>query len=197
MAAPKGNKFAKGNKGGGAPTAYRPHYATQATKACQAGFTDRELGILFGVSEATINNWKLMHEDFARALKAAKEPANDRVERSLYQLAIGYEYDSEKVFCNQDGQVTRVPIRVHVQPSATACIFWLKNRRKDLWRERPEVEQTLGFDPNQSIEELRDELLQDMADAGLVKLLPAPQPPEPAAVPPAGVANRKPDKAKH
>jgi hypothetical protein len=28
--------------------------------------------------------------------------------------------------------------------------------------------------PNQTIEELRDELLQDMADAGLVKLLPAP-----------------------
>jgi hypothetical protein len=35
---------------------------------------------------------------------------------------------------------------------------------------------------------LRDELLQDMADAGLVNLLPAPQL-EPA--PPAGVANRK------
>jgi hypothetical protein len=54
MAAPKGNKFAKGNKGGGGPTAYKPHYATQAIKACQAGFTDRELGVLFGVSEATI-----------------------------------------------------------------------------------------------------------------------------------------------
>jgi len=95
----------------------------------------------------------------------------------------------------------RIPIRVHVQPSATACIFWLKNRRKDLWRERPEVEQPLGFDPNQSIEELRDELLRDMAEAGLVKLLPAPKPPEPASVPasvpPAGVANRKPEKAKH
>jgi hypothetical protein len=39
---------------------------------------------------------------------------------------------------------------------------------------------------DQSIAELRDELLQDMVEAGLVTLLPAP---EPAA--PAGVANRK------
>jgi uncharacterized protein YjcR len=98
MAAPIGNKFAKGNKGGGAPTAYRPHYATQAIKACQAGFTDRELGVLFGVSEATINNWKLKHEDFARALKAAKAPADDRVERSLYARANGYEHDAVSFF---------------------------------------------------------------------------------------------------
>jgi hypothetical protein len=59
----------------------------------------------------------------------------------------------------------------------------------------------LAFDPNESIEDIRDELLRDMAEAGLVKLLPAPKPPEPASVPPsvppAGVANRKPDKAKH
>jgi hypothetical protein len=44
---------------------------------------------------------------------------------------------------------------------------------------------------DQSIAELRDELLQDMVEAGLVTLLPGPPAPEPAA--PAGVANRKPD----
>jgi hypothetical protein len=197
MAAPKGNKLAKGNKGGGRRTVYKPSYAAQAAKACQAGFTDRELSALFGVSEVTINNWKLAHHEFALALKAAKEPADERVTRSLYQRANGYTYDSEKVFCNAAGEVTKVPIKVHVPPDTGACIFWLKNRRKDLWRERPEVEQTLAFDPNESIEDIRDELLRDMAEAGLVKLLPAPKPPEPAAVPPAGVANRKPDKAKH
>jgi len=55
----------------------------------------------------------------------------------------------------------------------------------------------LAFDPNESIEDIRDELLRDMAEAGLVKLLPAPKPPEPPPVPPTGVANQKPDKAKH
>jgi hypothetical protein len=152
MAAPKGNKLAKGNKGGGRRTVYKPSYAAQAAKACQAGFTDRELSALFGVSEVTINNWKLAHHEFALALKAAKEPADERVTRSLYQRANGYTYDSEKVFCNAAGEVTKVPIKVHVPPDTGACIFWLKNRRKDIWRERPETEQTLAFDPNESIE---------------------------------------------
>jgi hypothetical protein len=30
----------------------------------------------------------------------------------------------------------RVPCVEHVPPDTTACIFWLKNRRKDLWRDR-------------------------------------------------------------
>jgi hypothetical protein len=142
------------------------------------------LGYIF-VSEATIDNWKLKHEDFARALKAAKAPADDRVERSLYARANGYEYDSEKIFCNKDGQVTRVPVRKHVPPDTTSCIFWLKNRRPDLWRDRHEIDHKVPPRSDQSIEELRDELLQDMVEAGLVTLLPAPEPA------PAGVANRK------
>jgi hypothetical protein len=36
------------------------------------------------------------------------------VTRPLYQLATGYEYDSVKVFCNADGNVIEVPIKVHV-----------------------------------------------------------------------------------
>jgi hypothetical protein len=63
-------------------------------------------------------------------------------------------------------------LKKHLAPDTTACIFWLKNRRKDLWRERPEADQTLPYDPNESLEDIRDELLQDMAAAGLVRLLP-------------------------
>jgi hypothetical protein len=88
-------------------------------------------------------------------------------------------------------------LKKHLAPDTTACIFWLKNRRKDLWRERPEADQTPAFDPNESLEDIRDEFLQDMAAAGLIRLLP----PAPADAvpedPPAGVTNRNLDKAKH
>jgi hypothetical protein len=88
--------------------------------------------------------------------------------------------------------VTRVPVRKHVPPDTAACIFWLKNRRPALWRDRHEIDHKVPPRSDQSIEELRDELLQDMVEAGLVTLLPAPA--EPA---PAGVANRKVDGTKH
>jgi hypothetical protein len=48
---------------------------------------------------------------------------------------VGYSYDTEKIFV-YEGEPVRVPYVEHVPPDTTACIFWLKNRRKDLWRDR-------------------------------------------------------------
>jgi hypothetical protein len=101
---------------------------------------------------------------------------NPRVVRSLYARATGYECDAVKIFCNKDGVVTKVKYREHLAPDTTACIFWFKNRRKDLWRDRHDAEQPIIDNPNQTIRELRDELLHDMADAGLVRLLPPAKP---------------------
>jgi hypothetical protein len=60
-----------------------------------------------------------------------------------------------------------------------------------------EFTEPLAYDPNESLEDIRDELLQFMAAAGLVRLLPPVPADAPLEEPPAGVANRKPDKAKH
>jgi hypothetical protein len=48
---------------------------------------------------------------------------DDRVERALYQRAIGWG---------------------NLPPDVTACIYWLKNRRKDRWRDVQQVEASLG-----------------------------------------------------
>jgi transcriptional regulator with XRE-family HTH domain len=137
MAAPKGNKYAAGNKGGGAPRKYDPKFAKMATKACQAGFTDREVAELLGVSEVTINQWKLQHQDFALAMRVGKAPADDRVESSLYHRAVGYTYDSVKIFLDRDTKKPiYAPYREHVPPDVAACLRWLMVRRPDEWRER-------------------------------------------------------------
>ena len=126
---------------GGRPTDYRPEYAEQAAKLCSLGATDIEIADFFGVSESTVNRWKITHPEFCVSIKAAKEAANDRVERSLYSKATGYEFQSEKIFCDpKTGDVTRVPIREIVPPSDTAIIFWLKNRKRDEWRDKVETE---------------------------------------------------------
>jgi hypothetical protein len=138
MPAPKGNQYAKGNKGGlGNPGKFKPAFVEQAKKACEAGFTDMELADLFGVSEHTINSWKLAHKEFGSALKAGKSAADERVERSLYHKATGYTFEAEKVFQFQ-GTIVRAKTREHVPPSETAMIFWLKNRRPEQWRDKSE-----------------------------------------------------------
>lgn len=37
-----------------------------------------------------------------------------------------------------DGVIITTPTTRHYPPDTTACIFWLKNRRPDLWRDKPD-----------------------------------------------------------
>lgn len=113
---------------------YEPRFAAMAETACKAGLTDIEIADLFSVSVRTINNWKIEHVEFAAALKAGKAEADERVERSLFAKATGYTFDSVKIFQDKGSPVI-VPYREHVPPDTTAAIFWLKNRRPDLWRD--------------------------------------------------------------
>ena len=125
----------------GAPTAYRVEFAKQAEKLCTLGATDVDLADFFGVSDRTRYRWAAKHEDFCQALKAGKQTADLRVERALYHRAVGYSFDSEKVFQFQ-GTIVRAPMREHVPPDTTAGIFWLKNRRKEDWRDKIDHEHT-------------------------------------------------------
>lgn len=98
----------------GRPTEFKPQYIEQVTEFAAAGLTDAEIAEELGVNASTIWRWKGRFPEFCNALKCAKDVADERVIRSLYQKALA-------------GDVT-------------ACIFWLKNRRKEEWRDRHEHE---------------------------------------------------------
>jgi hypothetical protein len=120
---------------GGRPSSFKPEYVEQARKLTQLGATDREVAEFFDVAESTVSLWKNTHPEFSEALKLGKEASDNRVEKSLYRRAVGYSYDAEKIF-TYEGEPVRVPYVEHVPPDTTACIFWLKNRRRDEWRDR-------------------------------------------------------------
>ena len=42
------------------------------------------------------------------------------------------------------GNVTKVPYVEHVPPDVTACIFWLKNRDPEHWRDSQQMEHVVG-----------------------------------------------------
>ncbi len=120
----------------GRPLSYDPAYADQARKICQIGATDQEIADFFEVDVRTIYRWKHDHDEFCQALKAGKDVADERVERSLYQKAIGYEQEEVKIF--MPGGATDpvyAPFRAKIAPDTTAAIFWLKNRRSSEWRD--------------------------------------------------------------
>lgn len=120
----------------GRPSKYDPAFATQAQKLCLLGATDQEIADFFEVNVATIYRWKHDHDEFCEALKSGKDVADSRVERSLYQRAVGYEQDEVKIFMPSGAdEPVYAPFRAKIAPDVTAAIFWLKNRRSDEWRD--------------------------------------------------------------
>lgn len=134
----------------GRPTKYKPEYDEQAAKLCALGATDQEIADFFDVDVRTIHRWKNEHESFCHSIRVSKEAADARVERSLFQRAIGYEQEEVKIFmpAGADAPVY-APFRAKVTPDTTAAIFWLKNRKPAEWRDR--VQQEISGPDGQSL----------------------------------------------
>lgn len=121
------------------PSKFQEEFIPQAEKLCKLGATDMEVADFFEVDVRTLYRWKAENEAFCQALKAGKEVADERVERSLYARANGYEHNEVDIRV-VGGEIVQTPIRKYYPPDTTACIFWLKNRRAAEWRDKVEQE---------------------------------------------------------
>lgn len=126
---------------GGAPTKYKEEYNDQVYKLCLLGSTDKDIAEFFEVTETTINNWKIEFPLFFESIKKGKQVADANVADRLYQRALGFEHDSEEIKI-VEGSIERIPVRKVYPPDPTSAIFWLKNRKSALWRDKQEIEQT-------------------------------------------------------
>nr|DAR43520.1 MAG TPA: terminase small subunit [Caudoviricetes sp.] len=94
-----------------------------------------------GINPATLYDWKNKHPEISEALKKGKEIVDIQVENALLKRALGYEYMEERVEISEKDGRKVIQTTKTVPPDTTAQIFWLKNRRPDKWRDKPE-EQT-------------------------------------------------------
>lgn len=131
----------------GRPTKYKEEYCDEVFKLCVLGVTDKQIADFFNVDEATINRWKKSHPDFCESLKNGKERADAQVAESLRKRALGY--DLEETRLDKDGE--EVTVSKHYPADVTACIFWLKNRRPDLWRDRVDANLNHGGQEGNSV----------------------------------------------
>ncbi len=115
----------------------------QVERLCELGATDNEIARFFGTTVKVIQRWASANPEFGEALRVGKEVADARVERSLYQRAVGYEQTVTKVFLPAG---SREPVFARyteqMPPDTGAQIFWLKNRRRDEWKDRIESDHT-------------------------------------------------------
>ena len=123
-------------KKAGRPSKLKTIDVEQLKKLVIKGFTNFEIANFFRINMRTFQRYLAADEKFSHTLKGWKEGADARVERSLYERANGYSHESEEVFC-AFGKVTRVSIVKHYPPDPLSCIFWLKNRKPNEYRDKP------------------------------------------------------------
>ena len=76
-------------------------------------------------------------------LVTGAQTAAPRVERALYERAVGYTFDKEELKV-VNGEIRRVRVTEHVPPEFNSMRFWLANRQKKRWKDLAHLE--LGVD---------------------------------------------------
>ena len=103
------------------------------------GLTDEQLAGKMGINPATLYDWENKYPKISEALKKGKEVVDIQVENALLKRALGYDYQEQRIEkSDKDGTKIIQTIR-HIPADTTAQIFWLKNRRPDKWRDKPEA----------------------------------------------------------
>lgn len=132
--------------------AFRPEMIHQVRWLTRLGATDRQIADFFQVDVSTIDNWKMHRMDFLAALKEGKQEADDKVQQTLFERAIGYEYDEESYTegISPKGETYSYTrnVKKRVLPDVTAIIFWLKNRRPAEWKDVHKIESTNTVNQN-------------------------------------------------
>lgn len=108
------------------------------------GLTDEKISEKMQINVATLYRWKNDYCEICEALKRGKEVVDREVENALLKRALGYEYDEVCEEFEGDVLVKRKVTRKQVVADTTAQIFWLKNRKPNEWRDKPESEQSTG-----------------------------------------------------
>lgn len=103
------------------------------------GLTDEQIAGNIGINTSTLYDWKNKFPKISEALKKGKEVVDIQVENALLKRALGYDFQETRVEKSDKDGTKIIQILKHIPADTTAQIFWLKNRRPDKWRDKPEM----------------------------------------------------------
>ena len=109
------------------------------------GLTDTQISKNMNISRSTLNEWKKKYSDISDTLKKEKEIVDYEVENALLKRALGYKYKEvtkerilNPITSSYELRVTK-EVEKEVAPDVGAAMAWLKNRKPDKWRDKPQL----------------------------------------------------------
>lgn len=138
------------------------------------GLTDEQIAEKLGIGKTTFYKYIQEYSELSELLKKGKEVVDTEVENALLKKALGGKekllkpmkikqviYSDAGKKLKESEEIVMVEEEVLIIPDTTAQIFWLKNRKPDVWRDKTAIEHSgeiKGDNPfsNLTTEELRD-----------------------------------------
>lgn len=129
------------------------------------GLSDEQIAHNIGINKNTIYTWKKKYKVIDDVLKKGKEVVDRQVENALLKRALGYDYEEETKMVAESGKKSIRIVKKHIPPDTTAIIFWLKNRKREQWRDvnKIEIDKPVQVEQNTNIDLsnlTKDELLK-------------------------------------
>ena len=103
------------------------------------GLTDEQIASNVGITAKTLYEWKNKYGAICEALKRGKEVVDIQVENALLKRAIGYRHTEVTRELVDGDMLTTKEVTKEAVPDTTAQIFWLKNRKPDMWRDKKDI----------------------------------------------------------
>lgn len=153
----------------GRPGIYSDSFPELARRLALIGMSDEEMAKIFDVAVSTLYRWDETYPNFREARAKGGVHADGAVVARLYHRAIGYSHEAVKIFMPAGAEEpVYAPYIEHVPPDTQAMIWWLKNRQKDKWKDKSEVDWTgrmeigiVPYDPDSLTTEQR-EVMRDV-----------------------------------
>ncbi|CCI60668.1 putative phage protein [Staphylococcus equorum subsp. equorum Mu2] len=123
------------------------------------GLTMEQIAHNIGITKPTLYKWQERDTNFLNALKVNRDSADRQVENALFKNAIGFKYTEQQL--TDTGEV--VDVKKYAKPNTTAQIFWLKNRKQEVWREKQNIEHAGGIEQKVDLSGLSDKDIEKLA----------------------------------
>jgi len=124
----------------GRPSKFQTLNLEQVKRMFLIGLTDVEICNILKISHTTLWNWCHEQPGFMETIKGWKDAADKRVEQSLYRKAKGYFQEEEQLFHHM-GTITRATVNKYYPPDTMAIMYWLNNRQRLNWTQKPSPEE--------------------------------------------------------
>ena len=169
--------YKKNHSAKSVPVKWNPLYLSILEKLFEKGCTQREISEILNISKDTISYWLRSKDSVKQAQIRGEKEMIEKVKRSYYELAIGYEHPDTVILTNRvtkydkEGKPLysytkplKVPIIKHYPPNAYACHKILTIKDRENWMDVQKIENQLQINIQNNID------LSDFSDVELEAL---------------------------